>query len=84
MKFRCLFTALAAALHLGAEQRSALPWVGVAFVLYLAVIVMTLVINVPLNDANKAARGQVRSLISPLGASGSAKRSGSVGTSSKH
>ncbi len=49
------FTALAAALHLGADQRSALPWIGGAFVLYLAVLVITLVINVPLNDKIKAA-----------------------------
>ncbi len=49
------FTALAAAIHLGADGRSALPWIGGAFVLYLAVFVITLVINVPLNDEIKAA-----------------------------
>ena len=49
------FTALAAALYLGADERSALPWIGGAFVLYLAVIVITVGINVPLNDAIKAA-----------------------------
>ncbi len=29
------FTALATALHLGADERSALPWIGVAFGLHL-------------------------------------------------
>ena len=48
------FTALAAALHFSADERSALPWIGGAFVLHLAVVVMTMVINVPLNDKIKA------------------------------
>ena len=50
-----VFTALAAALHLGADERSALPWIGGALVLHLVVIVITLRINVPLNDEIKAA-----------------------------
>ena len=49
------FTALAAALHVGADERSALPWIGGAFVLHLAVVVTTMRINVPLNDEIKAA-----------------------------
>ncbi len=49
------FTALAAALHFGAGERTALPWIGGAFVLYLAVFVITIVVNVPLNDQIKAA-----------------------------
>ncbi len=49
------FTGLAAALHLGADERSALPWIGGAFVLHLAVVVITIGINVPLNDEIKAA-----------------------------
>ena len=49
------FTALAVALHIGADERSALPWIGGAFVLHLAVVVITLVVNVPLNDEIKAA-----------------------------
>ena len=49
------FTALAAALHFGADERSALPWIGGAFVLHLAVVVATMRINVPLNDEIKAA-----------------------------
>jgi uncharacterized membrane protein len=48
-----VFTAAAAGLHAG--ERSVLWWVAAAFVLYLAVVVVTLAINVPLNDALKAA-----------------------------
>jgi len=47
-----LLTAAAAILNPG---RRLLPWVLVALVLYLAVVVITLAINVPLNDALKAA-----------------------------
>ena len=50
-----VFTALAAALHLGPDERSALPWIGGALVLYLAVVVITIAVNVPLNDEIKAA-----------------------------
>jgi uncharacterized membrane protein len=50
-----LVTGAAAALHLGEDQRSVLPWVAAALVLYLAVFVITLAVNVPLNDAIKAA-----------------------------
>jgi len=50
-----VFTALAAVLHLPADWRSVLPWIAVALVLYLAVVVITVGVNVPLNDAIKAA-----------------------------
>jgi uncharacterized membrane protein len=50
-----VLTGLAAALHLGEDGRSVLPWAVAAFVLYLAVVVVTMGINVPLNDALKAA-----------------------------
>ena len=50
-----VFTILAAALYLGADERSALPWIGGALVLHLAVSVITIGINVPLNDKIKAA-----------------------------
>lgn len=50
-----VFTGLALVLHLGAEERSVLPWIVVALVLYLGVVVITLAVNVPLNDAIKAA-----------------------------
>ena len=58
------FTVLAAALHFGADERSALPWIGGAFVLHLAVVVITMRINVPLNDEIKAAGepGQIADL----------------------
>jgi uncharacterized membrane protein len=48
-------TGLAVALHLAEDERSALPWIVAAFVLYLAVFVITLGVNVPLNDDIKAA-----------------------------
>ncbi len=48
-------TALAAALHFGADERSALPWIGSALVLQLAITAITIGINVPLNDGIKAA-----------------------------
>jgi uncharacterized membrane protein len=47
------FTALAAALHLGHGWR--LAWVVAALVLYLAVFIITIRVNVPLNDEIKAA-----------------------------
>jgi uncharacterized membrane protein len=50
-----VFIGTAAALHLGTDFRSVLPWIVVALVLYLAVIVITVVVNVPLNDGIKAA-----------------------------
>jgi uncharacterized membrane protein len=50
-----VFTGAAVAVHLGPGGRSVLPWVAVAFVLYLAAFVITIAVNVPLNDALKAA-----------------------------
>jgi uncharacterized membrane protein len=50
-----LLTAAAVALHLGGDGRSVLPWTVAALVLYLALFVVTIRINVPLNDALKAA-----------------------------
>jgi uncharacterized membrane protein len=49
------FTGLAAALHLPVGERSVLPWILAAFVLYLATLVITVRIHVPLNDQIKAA-----------------------------
>ena len=45
----------ATAVALLAGERSVLPWIAVAAVLYLAVVVITIAVNVPLNDAIKAA-----------------------------
>ncbi|MEO3768780.1 anthrone oxygenase family protein [Micromonospora sp. B9E7] len=45
-----LFTLLAAALHLGSDRRAALPWIVAALLAYLAVLGVTAVVNVPLNN----------------------------------
>ncbi|RAO48071.1 hypothetical protein GAR06_02066 [Micromonospora saelicesensis] len=45
-----LFTLLAAALHLGAERRAVLPWIVAGLLLYLVVLGVTAVVNVPLNN----------------------------------
>jgi uncharacterized membrane protein len=47
-------TVLATALHLG-EDGSILPWLIAALLMYLAAFVITLAVNVPLNDDIKAA-----------------------------
>ena len=47
-----VLTVAAAALHLG---DAAAPWIIAALVLYAGVVVITLAVNVPLNDAIKAA-----------------------------
>ena len=47
-----LFTLLAGLLSL---KEKALPWIAVAFVLYLVTVILTIAVNVPLNDALKAA-----------------------------
>jgi uncharacterized membrane protein len=50
-----ILTAVAAVLSIGEERNDALPWAVAAFVLYLPVVVSTMRVNVPLNDAIKAA-----------------------------
>lgn len=50
-----VFAVLAAALHLGEDDRTTLAWIAIAIVLQLAMAGMTLRINVPLNDGIKAA-----------------------------
>jgi uncharacterized membrane protein len=47
-----VLTVVAAVANLGED---ALPWIVAALVLYLIVVVITLAVNVPLNDAIKAA-----------------------------
>jgi uncharacterized membrane protein len=47
--------AIAAALHLTAGSRRALPWLLIAFALYLAVIIITGTVNIPLNNKLSAA-----------------------------
>ncbi|GAA1839104.1 DUF1772 domain-containing protein [Luedemannella flava] len=46
---------LSAGLHLTADTRPVLPWLVAAFVLYLGAVVVTIAVNVPLNDGLKAA-----------------------------
>jgi len=55
-----ILTGLAAALHLSGDKRNALPWIGAAFVLYLIAVIITMAVNVPLNDAIKAAGNPAR------------------------
>jgi uncharacterized membrane protein len=50
-----VFTGLAALLQLGADRRSVLAWVLAAFVLFLAVLVITFRVNLPLNAEIQAA-----------------------------
>jgi uncharacterized membrane protein len=50
-----VFSGLAAALQIGEDEGSVLPWAAAAFVLYLPGFVATLRVNVPLNNAIKAA-----------------------------
>ena len=49
-----VLTGLAAALHFTGDRRNVLPWLAAAFILYLVGVVITMAVNVPLNDAIKA------------------------------
>lgn len=49
------FTGVAAVLYLRDDDHSVLPWVALAFGLYLATFVITMAIHEPLNDALRAA-----------------------------
>lgn len=48
-------TGIAVFLHRAKDHRSVLPWIVAAFVLYLAVVIATVAVNVPLNDEIKDA-----------------------------
>jgi uncharacterized membrane protein len=50
-----ILTGLAGILMLGQDQAPALPWVIAAFVPYLITVIITMTVNVPLNEALKAA-----------------------------
>lgn len=50
-----VFTALAAALHLGGGGRPVLAWTLAALVLYLVALVITFRVNIPLNNEIRAA-----------------------------
>ena len=55
-----VLTGLAAALHFTGDGRYVLPWLGAAFALYLIAVVITMAVNVPLNDALRAAGDPAR------------------------
>ena len=55
-----VLTGLATVLHLSGDKRNVLPWIGTAFVLYLIAVIITLAVNVPLNDVIKAAGDPAR------------------------
>lgn len=50
-----VLTAAAGLLHLGSDDRSVLPWIVAAFVLYLAGLIVTGRVNIPLNNELDAA-----------------------------
>ena len=50
-----VLTGVAGALHLGDDERAVVGWIVAAFVLYLVVVIITVAVNVPLNDGIKAA-----------------------------
>jgi uncharacterized membrane protein len=50
-----LLSGVSVALHLREDERSVLPWIVAALVLYVVVFVVTIGVNVPLNDELKAA-----------------------------
>lgn len=45
-----IVTAVAALLHLRSDARSVLPWILIALVLYIGVLVVTFAFNIPLNN----------------------------------
>lgn len=55
-----VFTGAAAVMHNRDDLRDALPWLVAAAVMYLVVVVITMAVNVPLNDALKAAGDPAR------------------------
>ena len=50
-----ILTGLTTVLHFGEEHSSVLPWITRALVVYLLAVVITVTVNVPLNNAIKAA-----------------------------
>ena len=71
-----LFAGAAAAL-LGGE-RSVLPWIAAALALYLAVVVITFAVHLPLNDAIKAASGPEAPVLRPVQDQLHGQRSGMI------
>lgn len=58
------FTGIAAALHLGSEQRAVLLWIGIGLALNVFAFLVTIALNVPLNNMLEAA-GDVNSMADP-------------------
>jgi len=50
-----VFTTVAALLHLRGDGRGVLPWIAAAFLLYAVALIITIGINVPLNNELAAA-----------------------------
>jgi uncharacterized membrane protein len=50
-----VLTGLAAGLQINVDDHSVLPWAAAAFALYLSAVIITIAVNVPLNDVIKAA-----------------------------
>lgn len=50
-----VFAIITAVLHFQAGQRAAVAWIGTALVLYVIALLITIGVNVPLNDALAAA-----------------------------
>jgi uncharacterized membrane protein len=50
-----MLTVLAAVLHLGGDGRTVLPWTVAALVLYVVAMVITVRVNIPLNNTIQAA-----------------------------
>jgi uncharacterized membrane protein len=50
-----VFAVVAAGLHFRGEAKSAFPWILAASVLYLVMLIVTMAVNVPLNDRLEAA-----------------------------
>ncbi|MGI8528866.1 MAG: anthrone oxygenase family protein [Geodermatophilaceae bacterium] len=50
-----MFTAMAAVLHLGADDRSSLVWIVAALVLYGVMLALTFRVHLPLNNQIQAA-----------------------------
>jgi len=75
-----VLTGVAGVLNLRSDARSVLPWVAVAFGLYLVVVVITVALHVPLNDDIEAAATPTPSPMWPRCVTPSTRPDGSPGT----
>ena len=79
-----VFTGIAAALHLGEDFRAVLPWIVVALVLYLAVVVITVAVTYRSTTVSRLLGSPIALLISLGCGNSSTKQGGSVGICSGH